>query len=68
MISNLLKTIKALLQGPTDVLENVGTLTMMIECCEKMEKQISEGSLIYVVLNIAKDVCFVSKDFVEKVF
>ena len=67
MISNLLKISKDMIQGPTSALENVGTITMMINCAEKLEEEISSGSPIYAVINIVKDICFASKDFREKV-
>ena len=67
MISNLLKILKDMIQGPTSALENVGTITMMINCCEEIERQMSSGSPIYAVLDIVKDVCYASKSFREKV-
>ena len=67
MISNLLKILRDVIQGPTSALENVGTIKMMINCAEKLEEEIGLGSPIYAALDIVKDVCYASKSFREKV-
>ena len=68
MISNVFKILRDVIQGPTSALENVGTLTMLINCAEEIEKQMSTGSPIYAILDICKDVCYTTKSFNEKIF
>ena len=67
MISNIIKMLRDMIQGPTDALENVGTINALINCAEEMEKQMSTGSPIYAVLDIVEKVCYATKGFREKV-
>ena len=65
MMSNLLKTLKAMVQGPTEALEHIGTLTMAIKCCETIETDLGMGAPFYLVIDIVKDLCGHVNDFKE---